>query len=260
MNPSMVFLPSFLNAINAMNTSNNDCIRSIMNEDAPGVYMFKMLQPSFCHMLLHEVDHIEKWIHVSRTKIMMPNTFNNFGLCLDDFGMKDMLDMLLSRFVKHICAVLFPDVGGTLDSHHGYIVQYGMGKKDVIEDIHVDDSEVTLNICLGNEFTGGQLFFESPMCDKHVYTNIDPEKITEVNNLAGCSTLYRGCHRHGARATTSGRRVNLVMWCRSSLFRETKIYDKVFKDYCDECQAEKSAKRHEMMVAMTKVLGGDAAS
>ncbi|XP_076917397.1 2-oxoglutarate and iron-dependent oxygenase domain-containing protein CP2-like [Bidens hawaiensis] len=184
----------------------------------------------------------------------MPNTVNKFGLCLDDFGMKDMLDMLFERFVKHIGAVLLPDVGGNLDSHHGYIVQYGMGQQDVTEDIHVDDSEVTLNICLGYEFIGGQLFFESPMCEKHVHTNIHPEKIIEVNNSVGCARLYRGCHRHGARATTSGRRVNLVMWCRSSIFREAKKYDKEFKDYCDECQAEKTAKRHEMMVAMTKVL------
>ena len=33
---------------------------------------------------------------------------------------------------------------------------------------HVDDSEVTLNVCLGKEFTGGDLFFRGVRCDKHV--------------------------------------------------------------------------------------------
>lgn len=33
---------------------------------------------------------------------------------------------------------------------------------------HVDDSEVTLNVCLGKQFTGGDLFFRGVRCDKHV--------------------------------------------------------------------------------------------
>lgn len=33
---------------------------------------------------------------------------------------------------------------------------------------HVDDSEVTLNVCLGTKFSGGELFFRGVRCDKHV--------------------------------------------------------------------------------------------
>lgn len=33
---------------------------------------------------------------------------------------------------------------------------------------HVDDSEVTLNVCLGKQFSGGELFFRGTRCDKHV--------------------------------------------------------------------------------------------
>ena len=32
----------------------------------------------------------------------------------------------------------------------------------------MDDSEVTLNVCLGKQFTGGDLFFRGVRCEKHV--------------------------------------------------------------------------------------------
>ena len=34
----------------------------------------------------------------------------------------------------------------------------------------MDDSEVTLNVCLGKQFSGGDLFFQGVRCDKHVNT------------------------------------------------------------------------------------------
>lgn len=32
----------------------------------------------------------------------------------------------------------------------------------------MDDSEVSLNVCLGKEFSGGELYFRGVRCDKHV--------------------------------------------------------------------------------------------
>lgn len=40
---------------------------------------------------------------------------------------------------------------------------------------HVDDSEVTLNVCLGKQFSGGELFFRGTRCDKHVNTGSQSE-------------------------------------------------------------------------------------
>lgn len=36
----------------------------------------------------------------------------------------------------------------------------------------------------------------------------------DYDHLPGHAVLHRGRHRHGARATTSGHRANLIMWCR----------------------------------------------
>lgn len=40
---------------------------------------------------------------------------------------------------------------------------------------HVDDSEVTLNVCLGQQFSDGELFFRGIRCDKHVNTEARAE-------------------------------------------------------------------------------------
>lgn len=44
---------------------------------------------------------------------------------------------------------------------------------------HVDDSEVTLNVCLGKQFSGGELFFRGVRCERHVNT----ETQTEVGHI-----------------------------------------------------------------------------
>ena len=44
---------------------------------------------------------------------------------------------------------LWKDIGqDSLDHHHGFTVEYG-DQKDKQLDMHVDDSEITLNYCLG---------------------------------------------------------------------------------------------------------------
>ncbi|KAH7571058.1 hypothetical protein JRO89_XS05G0246100 [Xanthoceras sorbifolium] len=253
MHATNFFVPSFLKAINE-NTV--ESFRSIMTEPIPGIYTFEMLQPHFCEMLLTEVDNFERWIHETKFRIMRPNTMNKFGAVLDDFGLETMLSKLMNDFIRPISRVFFPDVGGsTLDSHHGFVVEYGMDR-DVELGFHVDDSEVTLNVCVGSDFSGGELFFRGVRCDNHVNSETKSDvdelinlesavypvvlhdvKLYRLDNYLGASKesrllhchfsayyqiLHRGRHRHGARATTSGCRVNLLLWCRRpslALFR-----------------------------------------
>ncbi|KAK9277752.1 hypothetical protein L1049_007299 [Liquidambar formosana] len=249
MHATTFFVPSFLKAINE---NSEESFRSIMSEPSPGVYTFEMLQPRFCELLLYEVENFEKWVHETKFRIMRPNTMNKFGAVLDDFGLETMLDKMLDDFIRPISRVFFPEVGGsTLDSHHGFVVEYGLDR-DVELGFHVDDSEVTLNVCLGKQFSGGELFFRGVRCDKHVNTETQQEETLDYFHVPGHAVLHRGRHRHGARATTSGHRINLLLWCRSSVFRELKKYQKDFSSWCGECQREKK-ERQRLSVAATKM-------
>ncbi|GMP83521.1 hypothetical protein CsSME_00037404 [Camellia sinensis var. sinensis] len=172
MHAANFFVPSFFKAVNE---NTEESFKSIMSEPSPGVFTFEMLQPHFCELLLAEVENFEKWVHETKFRIMRPNTMNKHGAVLDDFGLETMLDKLMEDFIRPISRVFFPEVGGsTLDSHHGFVVEYGMDR-DVDLGFHVDDSEVTLNVCLGKEFSGGELFFRGVRCDKHVNTETQSE-------------------------------------------------------------------------------------
>ncbi|XP_062117007.1 2-oxoglutarate and iron-dependent oxygenase domain-containing protein CP2 [Humulus lupulus] len=248
MHPASTFVPSFLKAIS---DNTEESFRSIMSEPSPGVFTFEMLQPGFCELLLSEVENFEKWVTDVKFRIMRPNTMNKYGAVLDDFGLETMLDKLMESFIRPISKVFFPEVGGaTLDSHHGFVVEYGKDR-DVDLGFHVDDSEVTLNVCLGKQFSGGELYFRGTRCDKHVNTGSQPEEIFDYSHVPGQAVLHRGRHRHGARATTSGHRINLLLWCRSSVFREMKKYQKDFSNWCGECLREKK-ERQRTSIAATK--------
>ncbi|XP_048329485.1 2-oxoglutarate and iron-dependent oxygenase domain-containing protein CP2 isoform X1 [Ziziphus jujuba] len=250
MHPATTFVPSFLKAIS---DNTEESFRSIMSEPSPGVFTFEMLQPRFCELLLAEVENFEKWVNDAKFRIMRPNTMNRYGAVLDDFGLETMLDKFMEGFIRPISRVFFSEVGGsTLDSHHGFIVEYG-NNRDVDLGFHVDDSEVTLNVCLGKQFSGGELFFRGTRCDKHVNTGTQSEETFDYSHVPGQAVLHRGRHRHGARATTSGHRINLLLWCRSSVFREMKKYQKDFSGWCGECQREKK-ERQRTSIAATKLV------
>ncbi|CAA2949650.1 uncharacterized PKHD-type hydroxylase At1g22950-like [Olea europaea var. sylvestris] len=246
MHVTTFFVPSFLKAINE-NTEQG--LRNIMSEPTPGIFTFEMLQPRFCEMLLTEVENFEKWVHETKFRIMRPNTMNKYGAVLDDFGMETMLDKFMEEYIRPISKVFFPEVGGsTLDAHHGFVVEYGMDR-DLDLGFHVDDSEVTLNVCLGKQFSGGELFFRGVRCEKHVNTETQSEEIFDYSHVPGRAVLHRGRHRHGARATTSGNRINLLIWCRSSVFRELRKYQKDFSSWCAECQREQKERQHQSVSA-----------
>lgn len=246
MHPEAFFVPSFIKAIN---DNTEESFRNILSEPSPGVYAFAMLQPKFCEMLLAEVENFEKWVTATKFKIMRPNTMNRYGAVLDDFGLEAMLNKLMDDFICPISRVFFSDVGGSsLDSHHGFVVEYGKDK-DVELGFHVDDSEVTLNVCLGKQFSGGELFFRGIRCDTHVNSETQPEEIFDYSHVPGQALLHRGRHRHGARPTTSGQRINLLLWCRSSVFREMKKYQKDFSGWCGLCQRERKERQRQSVVA-----------
>ncbi|KAF7029515.1 hypothetical protein CFC21_041240 [Triticum aestivum] len=226
MHPSAFFLPTFLEAVR---TNTEESIASIMTEPIAGVFSFAMLQPNFCDMLLEEVENFEKWVHAMKFKIMRPNTMNKYGAVLDDFGLEAMLNQFMEEFIAPISKVFYPEVGGgTLDSHHAFVVEYGKDR-DVELGFHVDDSEVTLNVCLGKQFSGGELYFRGIRCENHVNSETQHEEMYDYSHVPGRAVLHRGRHRHGARPTSSGLRMNLLLWCRrySDLFLQFQFCHKI---------------------------------
>ena len=80
--------------------------------------------------------------------------------------------------------------------------------------MHHDASEVTLNVCLGREFSGARLQF----CGRFGSSDHRVASASHSHSI-GCAVLHLGRQRHGADAIATGERLNLIVWARSSAFR-----------------------------------------
>ncbi|CAN8321071.1 unnamed protein product [Cochlearia groenlandica] len=250
LDPTLFFVPSFLNA---MKDKSEKSLKSIVSEPSPGVIVFEMFQPKFCEMMISEVENFREWVSETELQILRPNNISNCGVVLDDFGLDGMLDKLVEGFILPITKAFFSDVcGSTLDCHHGF-VEYGK-ESDADFDFHVDESEVTLNVCLGKDFAGGERYFQGIRCEKHVNTDTKPEETFDYCHVPGQAVLHCGCHRYGSRATTSGDHVNMILLCRSSVFRETKAYRGEYLNRCGQCIQERKEKRSQTVAARKRIL------
>eukprot|EP01035_Chromulina_nebulosa_P017572 gene17572-23140_t len=145
-----------------------------------------------------------------------PNTMNKYGLILNDIGMESFMSTLLEDYISPISSVLFSReaVAQSLDHHHSFLVEYKDKDGDIGLDMHHDASEVTFNLCLGKEFEGSGLKFCGPSG-----SNNNRKLQHTYSHKKGFAILHLGRHRHGADNISSGHRINLIMWCRSSRFR-----------------------------------------
>jgi len=139
---------------------------------------------------------------------------NNYGVILNNIGMEPVFDKLL-EIIKPLAGTLYPQYGGkSVDHHHTFIVQYKMGK-DISLDMHTDDSEVTLNVNISDDFEGAPLHF----CGFFGQTDQRRHSLTYIHKK-GKAIIHAGRHRHGAAEITAGERYNLIVWLRSSTFRQ----------------------------------------
>lgn len=185
-------------------------------EEAPEVYSFNCMTPVFCKYLLNTVSDIEK----SGKKIRRPNSMNNYGVVLNEVGLRAIMDEIQKLIVQPLSKIIFPGIGDTLNDHHSFTVRYKAGE-DKSLDMHTDDSHVTFNLCLGENFTGSTLHFcgnlNSQDHRKHSHTYI---------HEVGRAVMHLGNRRHGADNIESGVRTNLVMWSYNPHYKKSSQTEK----------------------------------
>jgi hypothetical protein len=233
------FLPEFANAMRPW-TERSDAaaidVAALPNVrlECPGVVSFDCLRPEVCAKIRAEAaNYLE-----SGLPLRAPNSMNNYGLVLNEVGMKPVFSEVLQKYMQGVAARLFGDEdhraatlhghpldtdnwgGSTVASHHTFIVRY-RPDQDRFLDMHVDECDVTFNFGLtpDGEFTGNDLafcgMFGSVSHRKHLYT---------YQHVLGRCVVHSGKRRHGAVNITSGERSSLIMWTKSPSFRQTVEY------------------------------------
>ena len=206
-----LFDDNFVRAIQEFDRTQNKVklLSNLKKHTETGLYSFPFLKPTYCQQLLEELDfYVQTGLPVES-----PNSMNNYGLIIDHIGMSSVITQIREQFISKLSRLLYPSSGGdTLDSHHAFVVSYKQGE-DIELDFHYDTSEVTLNVCLGRTFTGGQLYFKG-LCDQlatykenYIYSHVP-----------GVALIHVVKHRHGAMKILSGERHNLIIWFLSTQY------------------------------------------
>lgn len=150
--------------------------------DSPvfGLFRFPCLRPAFCRRLIEELDHLER---SGLVEMVRPNSMNRYGAVLDECGFRALADGLCARVIFPLADAFFSQAkkektstpsaaaedpqrveptgeGLGLKYHHAFTVRYAP-MQDAKLAKHVDNADVTLNVCLGREgFKGGHLLFQ----------------------------------------------------------------------------------------------------
>lgn len=164
---------------------------------------------------------------------------NNYGVVLNDIGLRDSLSAV-QALVQPLAALLFPLEGRHLDDHHSFVVSYRTGE-DLGLDMHTDDSDVTLNVCLGEKFEASGLTFCGDVGSP------EHRQLTHrYRHTPGRAILHLGRRRHGADDITSGHRLNLIMWNYNRQYRNSAAHRERSTRY-----AREAAPPHPMCVSYT---------
>lgn len=196
--------------------------REIAVEVTPHVFRLPMFVPEAAVALLADIDDARAAHVAAGGRLEPPNSMHEYGVVLADVGLTPFMDKLLTCGVRPVARHLFQAFSGDrLDGHHGYLVEYGRGA-DAELGFHADDSEVTLNLCLGDAdergpaFEGAELTLMGLRCELHRQSDVRADEVIELQHEPGTAILHAGAHRHRVEPIRSGRRRNLILWCRSS--------------------------------------------
>jgi hypothetical protein len=149
---------------------------------------------------------------------------------LDTIGLGWITDLVFHMFIQPMSLHLFAkteqladgNIGldlssSTLDWRQGYVAGYsadpkgykGAQRHRLVP--HTDDSEVTLNCCLGDEFEGGSVEFYG--------LRGTPEEGQFIGRVdrpnVGTAVLHSGRNLHAVSNVLSGDRYALIVWSRS---------------------------------------------
>jgi hypothetical protein len=92
-------------------------------------------------------------------------------------------------------------------------------------------SEITVNVCLGRQFTGGNVYFNGQRD-----TASEKREQFEFAHKPGVAIIHIGQHWHGARRIQSGERYNVVLWSRSTRYHQSPL-----EQYVAECAPLKTS-------------------
>ncbi|KAL3941855.1 MAG: hypothetical protein SGBAC_003847 [Bacillariaceae sp.] len=188
-------------------------LEPVMDEEMFDVYSFPLLAPSFCLKLRSYFRRVIQELEEYKDESSLRRGFQD----LDNLGLSWLNSLLLHLIVRPISNHLYSETelkGGDLDWRQGYIAAYSADptatkpRQRLVP--HTDDSEITLNVGIGEEFSGGLLNFWGLRG-----TTEAGRLVGQYEPVIGRALIHSGRHFHEVTEITSGNRFAYILWARS---------------------------------------------
>lgn len=191
-------------------------LQAWLDEELYDVYSFRLLQDGFCKDLTDFARAFAQ--RASEDLDNEKHKLSSRPFNLDLVGLKWVNDLLFHLVMRPLARELFSNSEGLqtdLDWRHGYVAGYsaqpGKGKPRERLVTHTDDSEVTMNTCLGDDdFQGGLLEFRGLRG-----TPEEGQLVGTFEPQRGLGLIHAGRHFHDVTQVTAGDRFALIVWARS---------------------------------------------
>ena len=179
------------------------------------IYCGKIISDKFCNKIISNINEYE-YKNTKTIDELKANSMHQMSIPTDKLNLKKEIDDLVNIYLNKISSSLFPNrYFFKFDSQHSYIVHYlESGDNDL--DFHVDDSVITFNLCLNDNFEGSDIIFEGPRCPKHLDSFSDTKEILKIKHRKGFAIVHDGKNRHRVEKILAGERINLIIWCQNN--------------------------------------------
>lgn len=188
-----------------------------MDEECFDVCSFPLLSKSFCAQIVTVIR-----CFIQQSKLQEDSSLEDLGRIpfdLDSIGLSWVNDLLFQLVIRPLSRHLFATTEQfeDLDWRQGYVAGYsnmpsenkGAQRHRLVA--HTDDSEVTLNVGMGDEdFQGGDLVFWNLRG-----TEREGQYVGEFHPKMGYALLHSGRHLHEVKQVTKGDRYAYIIWARS---------------------------------------------
>jgi hypothetical protein len=222
-------------------------LAEIMDEEVPDVFALPVLTPEFGGHVCDWIEAVASRVQHRLASIALTASQHDptstatskepdldawmaqsrRPLDLSDVGLDWLVNLLFSLVVQPISRHLFAEemgggTGRSLDWKQAFVAGYSPKPSSSMNAAaaprqhlvpHTDDSEVTLNVCLGRDFEGGVLEFGELRGQSSRHEPANSDRVYEPQ--PGRGVIHAGRHFHAVSPVTSGSRYALILWARS---------------------------------------------
>lgn len=225
----MKFNDKYLDAEFIANLNNGK--KGLLREIGGNVYYGKILNDIFCDLMMEKIRSYE--LCEDRQLAEQANSMHKNAILLEELGLDEFFKEFFSEILTKVIHSIFTErMYQEFDGIHGYVVRYG-NSKDKNLDFHVDDSLVTMNLCLNEQFLGSDLMFHGIRCPIHIDTPSLHNEEVVINHQKGFTVMHEGKNRHYVNSITDGNRYGLIIWCQNSKERSA-WFDALENNKCTE--------------------------